>query len=273
MKFKLIFIIFSVTLLFFIAFITILPMVLFNYTFIGSLLNVNWPFLLILFLLLAGFSLFYFTNKRLFFLLEKEDWPELAHYLEDKVIRQGKYSPRLIRLLANTYLVLSDAVAVMNLENKVAIAKPGIINTNALVFGTARILGGDISGAVRFFGTRVEAGKSGKREWIHWYYGFAMLLDRKYEESEKEFSVLARLSKDAIITGLSSYFLSDTLASLLPDNQKEIVEIASAGRERVRKALPTPKDWGKEISRFSAEIHVATIMKYLKEAGAWIYSQ
>ena len=272
MKFKLIFIIFNITLLFFIAFILILPMALLNSTFAASMLHMNWPFLLILVIILAGFNLFYFTNRRLFFLLEKEDWPALARYLEDKVIRQGKYSPRLVRLLANTYLVLSDAASVINLENKVAIAKPGIVNTNALVFGTARVLGGDLSGAVRFFKTRMETGKSGNSDWIHWYYGFAMLLDRKYEQAEKEFNFLARMSKDAIIAGLSSFFLADTFASLLPDNKKEILEISSAGKERVRKILPLPKDWGIEISRFSSEIHVATIMKYLKEAGAWIYN-
>ncbi|MDL2230060.1 hypothetical protein LJC14_07420, partial [Treponema sp. OttesenSCG-928-L16] len=79
-------------------------------------------------------------NRRLFYLLEREDWPALVQYLEGKVMRGGNYSPRLVKLLANTYLVLSDPRSVMALERKLAAAKPALLDRNALVFGAARIL-------------------------------------------------------------------------------------------------------------------------------------
>ena len=204
-------------------------------------------------------------------LLEKEDWPALSRYLEGRVIRKGRYSPRLVRLLANTYLVLSDAAAVMSLENKVAISKPWLVDANALIFGTARILGGDISGAVRFFKARKDTVKSGLKEWVCWYHGFTLLLDHQYEEAEKEFSFLARFSKDGIITGLSSFFLSENLSYLLPDIKRELLEIASFGRERTQKILPSQKHWRAEVSRLSSEIHAAAIAKYLQEASLWLY--
>jgi len=204
-------------------------------------------------------------------LLEKEDWPALSRYLENRVIRNGNYSPRLVRLLANTYLVLSDAAAVMSLENKVAISKPGLVDLNALIFGAARILGGDISGAVRFFKARKDTVKSGLKEWVQWYHGFTLLLDHQYEEAEKEFTFLTRFAKDGVITGLSAYFLSENISYLLPDMKREVLEISSFGRERAQNILPSLKDWRAETSRLSSEIHAAAISKYLQETSSWLY--
>jgi len=271
LKFKSIFILFSATLLVFIAVLVLLPLFILGPLYSESFWRVNWPLIVVLVVLLVFFNIFYFTNRQLFLLLEKEDWPALVRYLEDRVIQKGRYSSRLVRLLANSYLVLSDAAAVMSLENKTAIAKPSLINTNALVFGTARILGKDISGAVRFFDTRKNKVKAGLKEWVLWYYGFALLLDRQYEKAAEEFSLLAQNSKDGVIAALSSYFLSDTIARSLPVRGHEFHEIASEGKKRVLLSLPEIKNWNREISRLSTEIHAAALSNYFEETGKWLY--
>jgi len=267
-KFKYIFLLLNLTLLVFLAILVLLPFLSADFSAAGTL----WPFSLCLALILCAFNIFYFTNRRLFFLLEREDWPALVRYLEDRVIQKGNYSPRLVRLLANSYLVLSDSAAVMSLENKVAIARPALVDANALVFGTARILGKDISGAARFFETRKDTVKTEIREWARWYYGFALLLDRQFEKTADEFSLLARVSKDGIIAGLSSYFLNGSIAQALPEKQPELSDVSSQGSERVRKALPQLGDWEREASRLSTEIHIAVLSKYIKEAGNWLYT-
>ena len=253
------------------AILVAMPFFIMGPSFSGSFWQVNWPFIAVLALIFIAFNLFYFINRRLFMLLEKEDWPALTRFLEDKVIQKGRYSPRLVRLLANSYLVLSDSAAVMSLENKVAISKPALIDANVLVFGTARILGKDISGAVRFFGARKDTAKPSLKEWVTWYHGFALLLNFQFKEAADEFSVLARLSKDAVLTALSVYFLSETLIRFLPEKKQEIEEISSLGRDRVLKALPRFKDWSREISRLATEIHVAALSKYVEETGQWLY--
>ena len=193
MKFKFIFILFSATLLLFIAVLVLLPPIIFGPSFSGMFWKINWPFVVVLVLLLIVFSTFYFINRQLFLLLEKEDWPALVRYLEDRVIQKGNYSPRLVRLLANSYLVLSDSAAVMSLENKTAIAKPSLVDANVLVFGAARLLGNDISGAIRFFAVRRDIKKPGLRDWVRWYHGLALLLDHRFEEASDEFSLLAKM--------------------------------------------------------------------------------
>jgi len=236
-----------------------------------SFWRVNWPQILILLVLFIAFNTFYFINRTLFLLLEKEDWPALVRYLEDRVIQKGRYSSRLVRLLANSYLVLSDSAAVMSLENKVALARPAVLEANVLVFGAARILGKDISGAIRFFEARKDTVKPKFKEWVHWYYGFALLLDRRFEAAGTEFCILARLSKDGVIAALSSYFLSEVIAKSLAEKEAEYRETASLGKGRVLAAFPLQKNWNKEIFRRSSEIHAAALSKYMEETGKWLY--
>jgi len=273
LKFKFIFIFLNITLLIFLAIIIVMPLLMLGTAMSASFWRTNWPLILVLIVLLVAFNLFYFINRRLFLLLEKEDWPALVRYLEDKVIQKGRYSSRMVRLLANCYLVLSDSAAVMSLENKTAIAKPALVDANALVFGTARILGKDIFGAIRFFDAHKATVKTGIRDWVRWYHGFTLFLDRQNEAAGEEFCLLARTSKDAVITGLSSYFLSETFARFTGEKTPEYREASLLGRERVLKTLPSQKNWSREISRLSTEIHAAAIFKHMEDTGRWLYNE
>ena len=271
MKFKLLFTLFNLTLILFLGVIILLPILIMGPAVTPSFWRINWLLILLWSFFLIAFNIFYFTNRELFILLEKEDWPALVRHLEERVIQKGNYSPRLVKLLANSYLVLSDSAAVMSLENKTAIAKPALVNTNALVFGTARILAHDVSGAVRFFQTRKDTVKPALKNWVHWYCGFAMLLNSQFEEAANEFSVLARFSPDGVVTALSSYFIVEFIGKISPEKEAEFREHSSMGRERVLKALPAIENWKKEVSRLSTEIHAAAITKYLDETSKWLY--
>jgi len=196
----------------------------------------------------------------------------LICYLEEQVISKGRYNSRLVRLLANSYLVLSDSASVTSLENKTAINKPALVDANVLVFGTARILGGDIAGAVHFFKTRKETAKAVFKDWVSWYYGFSLLLNRQIEEAIKEFSVLASSSMDGVVTALSSYFLQQNINAMLPQFRQGFREISDLGKQRALVAIPKMKAWKDEITRLSTEIHAAAISKYLENTGIWLFS-
>ena len=167
--------------------------------------------------------------------------------------------------------MLSDSAAVMSLENKVSLAKPALIDTHALIFGTARILAKDYSGAARFFEARRESAANNK-DWVSWYHGFALLLDHRIEKAADNFSYLAQGSKNGIIIALSSYFLNKSMGSVMPVKAKKYLEISGTGRESVQKILPSTKEWNREMVRITAEIHGAAISKYLEETGRWIYN-
>jgi hypothetical protein len=226
-----------------------------------------WPLAVLLFLMLLGLDGFYFANHRLYSLLEKEDWPALVQFLESRVITRNKYTPRLVRILANSYLVLSAPDSLMELENKLSLARPLLIEKNKLLFGIAHILGRDTAGAELFFSKRLDSGE----DWIRFYHGFAALLNQHPESAADDFIVLARESRTALIIGLAGYFLSVNLKKVLPPRAAECIRAGKSAGERVKKALPAHKNWNRELSRSLGDIHVAIISKYAGEAARWIY--
>jgi hypothetical protein len=272
LKFKSIFIIFNILIVFFLLIIAFMPLFILGAGFAAGFWRSAWPLGAVLVLVLAVLDIFYALNSKLYRLLEREDWPALADYLESKVIRRGHYSPRLVRLLANTYLVMSDSAAVTSLENKTALARPSLVEKNALVFGAARILGGDTAGAAAFFSTRLDKGALKGRDalWVRWYYGFSLLLSRQFDKAAALFKALVFESSDALIAGLSAYFLSDTLKKNAED-PLDCKEAAEEGRKRVRESLKTAAGWKKEISGIEDEVHAAILRKYLIEAGNWLF--
>ena len=158
----------------------------------------------------------------------------------------------------------------MSLENKAAMAKPSLVNDNALVFGTARILGKDNSGAIRFFETRLNTVRPDLRSWVRWYYGFTLMLDRQFGKSAKEFAMLAKSCKDGIITGLSAYFLGTIIQKSI--SEPAVVDSAiTEGRERVLKTYPSKENWDRETAKINTEIHTAVLSTDLEKAGQWLY--
>jgi hypothetical protein len=283
-KFKFVFIAFNIIIVIFLLVICLIPVFVLGPGFTVNFWRFLWPMALILALTLIILDIFYFSNRRLFMLLEREDYPALTGYLEMRVLRRGHFSPTLVRLLANTYLVMSDSAAVMNLENKATRAKPSLIESNALVFGVARILAGDTSGAVRFFSARLETVQTGARSrkprgkkansrdmpWVRWYYGFSLLLDRQFTPAAEQFRVLAAESPDALIAGLSAYFLGDTLQRNAEDKAL-CLDAAREGSSRVQKFVKGKAQWLAEAEKHKTEVHAIILQKYFNEAADWLF--
>ena len=218
-------------------------------------------------IILVGFGVFFLLNYRLFSLLEREDWPALAFYLEHEIFEKKRYSTRKVQLLASSYMVISDYPSVMKLESKAILAKPVTVSKNALIFGAARVLSGSYKEAAVFFRRYME-----KNDWVRWYYGFSGLLSGDYNQAESEFSALTVSSRDFIITGLSAYFMANNLIkySQKPD---ECRSAAGNGRSRVTKKIKSAAGWKKEVAKTASEVHIAIIRKYVEETGKWLFSQ
>jgi hypothetical protein len=276
LKFKPIIIAFNAVIVVFLAIVFVVPFFVLGTDLAVGFWQSSWFLAPALLALLVGIDLYFALNYRVFLFLEKEDWPALVQELERRVLRDKNYSPRLVKLLANSYLVLSDAVAVNALEKKLSVAKPALVNANALIFGAARILARDNKGAVLFFrdrlpgtGTRSSGIPGADREWISWYYGFALLLDRQFAGAADRFAVFAETSPDGVLTGLSAYFMDDTLRKFLPE--KALAEKARQGKERVRNSLKRRADWNRETKRLETEVHAAVLAHYIGKAADYIY--
>ncbi|MDR2541875.1 MAG: hypothetical protein LBC80_00270 [Treponema sp.] len=232
------------------------------------------PLLLVMVLLLGCMGIFFFFNYRLLLLLEREDWPALAYYLEQKIYVKGKYKNRFVRLLASSYLVVSDFASVLKLENKAMLAKSSVIDKNILVFGAARVLSGNHAEAIVFFKTYLEKrnGKTSEKDvWVHWYYGFSLLLAGNFDNARLEFISTINTSRDAVAVGLSAFFLHNSIAKKC-DSPDECRADAERGRLRVVNTLKNAQKWNKEVAKLGGEIHIAVIKKYIDDAGVWLFS-
>jgi hypothetical protein len=267
LKFKLVFGVFNIAILAFLILVCFMPFFAFG-SGAPSFPRSVWPPALFLVAVLAVLDVYYALNHRLFFLLEREDWPALSAYLEKQVLQKGRYSRRLVNLLATTYLVMSDIPVAAGLENRISIAKPALVDREALVFGAARILGKDYAGAVRFFSGRVSGriGKAG--DWLRCYYAFALLLDRKFQDAAGQFRLLADGSSDALVSALAAWFLAETLQGRTGESYAAVAENS---RLRIRKILKNRAAWDAELGRHEAEVHVAVLRKHICQAGDWIF--
>jgi hypothetical protein len=232
-----------------------------------------WPVFIILIIALIAINIFYFINRKLFFLLEREDWPALVYYLETQMTYKSRYTSRNVSLLANTYLVLSDSASVTALEKKISTAKPALLESNCLTFGVARILNKDYSGAAQFFQKNRNSSKTESAVWVRWYYAFSELLDENYLPATDEFILLVKECRDPLLIGLSAYFLEKSLAKSLPARKNELQQCAEDGILRVKKYLPSHIAWQKDTAKMQSEIYATVIVKYINNAEHWIYQK
>jgi hypothetical protein len=286
LKFKFLFLFFNFIIVAFLLIIVFLPLIILGNDGSGFWKESSraslWPLLALLIAALIVLDVYYCSNRKLFRLLEREDWPALVEYLEARVLRQGHYSGHLVRLLANTCLVMSDSGAVRNLENKLALVRPALVARNALIFGVARILGKDYEGALRFFAAHDKGfDRSGNRfplvfdtgrsnQWLAWYHGFSLLLERRFAEAADKFRLLALEAPDPVVAALAAWFLADNLSSLVGGS---CAEDAAAARERIRGVLAGRKAWEKEVAKTETELHAAIIRRYINDTGNWIYPE
>jgi len=249
----------------------LMPIMVMGFEFSVNLWPKILPFLFFIVFLLIFINIFFLINYRLLSLLEKEDWPALAFYLEHQIYTKGSYSNRKVRLLASSYLVISDYPSVLKLESNVQQVKPSFIDKNVLTFGVGRLLGGSQEEAAAFFKAHMEGSSAEDRLWVRWFYGFTQLLCGSYDSAEQEFLSLAASSKNAFITGLSAYFLQGALAKK-SRKPEECRAIAENGRKKVLKVIGSIGKWQKEAENMQTEAFVSVIIKYINEAGKWLYN-
>jgi hypothetical protein len=272
LKFKYLIIAFSAIIVVVILITALLPLIVAGQESTVNFRYITLPLVLFMVLLLVFMSIFFFLNYRLFSLLEREDWPALAYYLEKKIYEKRGHSARNVRLLASSYIVISDYPSVLKLESKMSLARPSLVNKNILIFGAARVLSGGHKEAAVFFKSRLGKCAAKDKQWVRWFYGFSQLLAGDFSMAEPEFTSLAAVSSDAMITGLSAYFLQNSL--IKHSSKPEECRAASEnGRNRVVSALKNAEGWKKEADKMGTEIHIAIIRKYIDEAAKWLFEE
>ena len=236
-----------------------------------------WPLMLVLLVPLCGISVFFLLNRKLLALLEGEDWPGLTAYLEKEIYEEGIYKPRYVKLLVQSCLAMGNFEGAVNLKNKLAAAKPDMVENNALLLGTAYLLGGNTAAAVEFFRERLEKGRAEEMDWLCWFYGFSLVLAGSYEQAGTVMGELAAYSPAAgargmLVTGLAAFVLTE-LAGKGPAAPVEWRIRAEEGKSAVRKTFKTAGRWTRKAKQLKAQAHGAIIRSYVDRTGAWIWGE
>jgi len=248
-----------------------MPYMILGKDFSLNLRNVTIPVSAVMVLALIGLIVFFMVNYKMLKLLEMEDWPALAFYLEDQIYNKNKYSSRKVKLLASSYMVISDYQSVITLESRALGAKPAAVYKNILIFTAARMLANNKTGAaVSVQNYNDKRIKKNDRQWLRWFNGFSQTLAGNFQAAEQDFTFLAENSGDVLITGLSAYLLGSICAKR-SINKEGCLKIADNGKERVRKAVLGIKGWKKQVAAVENEIHTTIIRKYIDEAGIWCF--
>jgi tetratricopeptide (TPR) repeat protein len=235
-----------------------------------DLLHTIWPLGLVLIALPVAIDVYFLSYRRLFALLEREDWPALADYLEKKICQEGRYSSRYVQFFVQSCLAMGNFNRVVEFSQKVLAVKPALVEANALIFGAAHILGGNAVSSAKFYRERLEkAGSAGeKTEWISWYYGFSLATIGETEQAGSVFGILAASARGIPVAGLSAFFLSEKLKI-----DPQLNTNADDGRDRVRKALKSINGWNRKTAKLKTKVHGAIIKTYLDEAGLWLFGE
>lgn len=274
MKFKSVIIFFNVLMLLFLGVIFIIPLAILGMDLAMQFWKTGWFLAPLILVALACIDIYFGLNYRVYTLLEKEDWPALVQELERKVFQKNNFSPRLVKLLISSYLVLSDVQSVTELERRLAIVKKSLLDENALSFCAARILSKDYQGAVAFLEPRCSGGasvKGSEAEWLHWYYGFSQLLSRRFEGAADAFLLIAQHGRETIPAGMASYFLNENLSAFLPKRSGKLKAEALLAGDRVKRSLRSRSDWDRELKRLDTEVYAAVLQSYTGKAGDYLY--
>ncbi|HOJ98337.1 MAG: hypothetical protein N2509_01520 [Treponemataceae bacterium] len=272
MKFKSLFFLFNVSLIISFFFVFALPFFILGPSFALSFWQSNWPLALFFIIILAILNGFYFYNRPLFTLLEREDWPALAHYLEGRILDRQRFFPYLVNLLAHTYVVLSDFTGLHRLESALRQKKPRLLEKIALIFGLAYILESRHEEAISFLSRYRNNGKKAQEQWISLYYAFSLLYTRNYEKAGPVLSELCEQASEPLVVALAAYFVRQSLLVAFPAEKERWENLVTRALQRVRSMVPDRSRWERELSRNQGDLAIAILAKPLAEAALLIYT-
>jgi hypothetical protein len=263
-KFKLIFILFNIVILFSFLIIIFMPLAMLGWEFTMGFWSEYWYLTLIFLVVMALLNAYFIMNWRLFSLLEREEWGGIIGYVRNRM-KAGRIRSQEIRIGINAALVSSRLDEIGSFEAILREKKPSALAEFALPLGIPYLLNNDHSGAESYFQEFLEQ-KNRDRPWIIWSYGFSLLLQRRLEEATVQFLGLYS-EKNPVLLLLSAYML-ETCAGEDQEARTKKEEMVSRLREHYNRDTLV-----KQIGKAKSAVHVVILSKVIDEALEWLYPE
>lgn len=221
MKFKSIFFLFNIVVIFSFALIFLLPLILLSGSYTLVFWKDNWYLAAVFLVLITGLDSYFIINWKLFIFLEKEDWSNLTAFLEEKIYKQGKLRKQYIRLMINTALAVSNLDKIERLSSEIEERKPSLLPRYALLLGIPSFLRDERDAALTHFGEFKDRKGTSDRDWVKWAYAFSLIRNNNREMAEDILKEILENKKDYILLLLTLFSL-DSIGHKSESAEKEL---------------------------------------------------
>jgi hypothetical protein len=263
LKFKTIFVIFNILLISSFLFILCMPFFILGRGYVKTFWAANW-YLAAFFLL--GFltvNAYFLLNRKLFSSLERENWPEVREYLENRVYVRNKTSRRTLNILINTYIVLSDIAGLKKLSRHLEEKKSRHFPFFGLELGIPYFTENNAAGRLAYFEGLLENPNVRRRDWIRWALAFSRMAAGQRERAKDDLAALARETKDPVLLLLAVYLLDSC-------GETSAESLAAETRTALRAKYP-PAAWRGLVERSQTNLMVLVLSRLLDEAENWLF--
>jgi hypothetical protein len=267
MKFKAIFALFNSVLIVSFLLIFLMPLFLLGMDYFSLFWGRNWPIAVVFVLTLGGLNAYFIMNWGLFRHLEREDWPALVSFLEERILSRGMARPLYVRMILNAYLITSNMEGIRALEVYMQRKKPGLIGRFSLPFGIPYLLMKDPAVSEVFFSSLLASKKTSSRDWISWNRAFSLLQLNRPEEAKAALMGLLDSVRDPVLRMLCLYLL-DVFARQDPFVGARV----SDGRSTLK------GEWSQQrmrvkIEKSSENMEIVILSKIVQDAREWLYTE
>ena len=268
MKFKIIFILFNIVVVFSFLIVILMPFFMLGGEYSLQYFKNSWYLFLVFLIIIGIIDSYFFLNWEMFSLLESEKWDELIIYLEKRIYGKKKINIRLLKIMANTYLIRSNIEGISKLEQFLRHEKPGLIKKMVIPLSIPFFKEGSSEKMEEFFKEFITDKGVTEANWVRFLYAFSLMLNKKSDEAL------------SLLIDLCNSKLSSILKLLVIYSLQSIVHINSNDKfgciELTKKELSSnfkKEKMKNELERLNDMVLILVLGKYAKEAIEWLYKE
>jgi len=265
MRFKTIFIIFNIVIVFSFLFIFFMPLILLGGEHFSGFFRQNWFIVALFIATLAVFNTYFLRNWGLFHLLEREDWAALIDYLEDRIYQKGQLRKSSVKILLNAYLVTSRTSEIGRLRSYVSERKPSLVGEFAIQFGIPYLIENRPEESERYFGKLLAESRIKERNWVRWNHAFSLMQLKQFDAAKQEFLTLIDTTRNPLVQLLSIYMMNSF--PNVQGEEKTLVEEKIAAL----KGRYSQQEMSDRVEKAKGNVQVLIFSKVIKDAMDWIY--
>jgi len=268
LKFKIIFILFNIVVVFSFLIVTLMPFFMLGGEYSLQFFKDSWYFFLVFLITIGIIDSYFFLNWKMFSLLESGEWDDLIIHLENRIYVKKKISLRLLKILLNTYLIKSNIEGITKLEAFLRHEKPELIKKIIIPLSVPFFIDRKPGKMEEFFREFISQKGVARISWVKFLYAYSLILNNKRDEASDILIDLCNIKLSPILKLMVIYSLNPFFDINLKDkfscielNKNELS--SKYKKERMENELESLNDM----------VLLLLLAKFSKEAIEWLYKE